>query len=157
MVLIYTKKNQNRSRNGLSMTIFSLRNCVILLRTTRDKTGSFGADLYQKDPKSVKKCPSNGHFLPERLRDSIENHMGPRGILLCSFLPKGSKTSQEIAELWLFSHKEVAWYNWEPHGTKGDPWVFICAKKIQNQSRNGWVMAIFTLRGCVISLRTTLD
>ena len=28
--------------------------------------------------------------------------MGPRGILLCSFLPKGSKTSQEIAEIWNF-------------------------------------------------------
>ena len=34
---------------------------------------------------------------------------------------------------------EVAWFHCEPHGTKGDPSVFICTKKIQNESR---VMAI---------------
>ena len=35
--------------------------------------------------------------------------------------------------------------------------VLICTKKIQIWTRNGWVMAIFPLRGCVIPLRTTWD
>ena len=42
-------------------------------------------------------------------------------------------------------------------GTKGDPWVFICVKKIQHRSRNGLVTDIFPHRRCVISLRTTRD
>ena len=40
---------------------------------------------------------------------------------------------------------------------KASLWVFICTKNIQNRLRNGWVMAIFPLRGCVIPLRTTWD
>ena len=35
--------------------------------------------------------------------------------------------------------------------------MFICTKKIQNMSRNGWIMAIFSLRGWVIPLSTTWD
>ena len=38
-------------------------------------------------------------FPPERLCDSIENQMGQKGILRCSFVPKRSKISQEMAEL----------------------------------------------------------
>ena len=83
--------------------------------------------------------------------------MGQKEILGCSFVLKIYKIGQEMAELWLFSHWEVAWFQWEPHWTKGDPLVFICAKKISNLSRNGWVIAIFPLRGCVISMRTTWD
>ena len=93
--------------------------------------------LNQKDPKSFKKWLSYGYFPAEMLHDSIENHMGQKWILSCSFKPKRSKISQEIAELWLFSHWEVEWFHWEPHGTKGNPWVFICTEKIHNPSRNG--------------------
>ena len=98
---------------------------------------------------------SYGYFPTGRLRDFIENHVGPKGILGCSFVPKRSKIGQEIAELWLFSYWEVAC--WEPHRSKGNHWVFNYSKKIQNWSRNGWVTAIFLLRGCVISLRTMWD
>ena len=48
-----------------------------------------------------------------------------------------------MAELWLFSHWEVAWFHWEPLGTKGDAWAFICTKNIQNRSRFDWVIVIF--------------
>ena len=114
-VFMFTKKISNRSRNGWVIAFFPLRGCVISLRTTRDQRGSLDVHLCQKDPKSVKNWLSYGYFPTGRLRDFIENHMGP----------------------------------------KGNPWVFICAKKIQNRSRNGWVTAIFPLWGCVISLRTT--
>ena len=137
------------------MAIFPLIGCVIPLRTTWDKRVFFGVHLYQKDPKFVQKWLSYGHFPPQRLCDFIENYMWQKGILCCSIVPKWSKLGQELAELWPFSPWEVAWFHWEPHRTKGDPLVFICNKKIQNLSRNGWVMTIFTLRGCVIPLRTT--
>ena len=78
----------------------------------------------------------------KRLRDSIEKHMGQRGFLWCSFVPKRSKIGQEMAELWPFSHWEVVWFHWEAHGTKWDPLVFICTKKIQNWSRNSWIRGI---------------
>ena len=58
--------------------------------------------MYQKDPKSAKKWLSYGHFLTERLCDSIEKHMGQNGILWCLFVPKISKIGQEIAELGAF-------------------------------------------------------
>ena len=126
----------------------------------------------------------------KRLRDSKENHMGQKGILWCSLVPKRSKIGQEMAELWsrgcvtplrttwekggslsvhlyqkdlksvkkwLSYGQEVAWFHWEPHGTKGDPWALICTNNIKNWSINGLVMAIFPLRGCVIPLRTTCD
>ena len=60
---------------------------MIPLRTTWDKRGSFGVHLYQKDPKSAKKRLSYGHFLTERLRDSIEKHIGQNGdplVLICT-------------------------------------------------------------------------
>ena len=47
-------------------------------------------------------------FPTERLGDFIEIYMGPKGILRCSFVPKISKVGHEMAELWLFSHWEVA-------------------------------------------------
>ena len=40
------------------------------------------------------------------------------------------------------------WFCWEPQGTKGNPWVLICTKKIQNPSRNGWVIAVFHQEVC---------
>ena len=95
------------------------------------------------------------YFSIERLCYFIEIQMGPKEILGCSFMPQRSEIGQEMAKLQLFSYWEVGWFYWEPHETKGDPWVFICATKIGNRSRNGWVMAILPLRGCVISLRTT--
>ena len=52
-----------------------------------------------------------------------------------------------MAKLGPFSPWENAWFHWEAHGTKEDPLVFICTKKIQNWSRNGWFMAILLLRG----------
>ena len=88
---------------------------------------------------------------------SLRTTWDQRGSFGFSFVPKRSKIGQEMAELWLFFHWEVVWFHWDPQGTTGDPWVFICAKKIQNRSTNGWVMAIFPLGGCVISLRTTCD
>ena len=86
------------------MAIFPLRGCMILVRTIYYKWGSLGVHQYQKDPKSVKKWLSYGYFLTERLCDLIENHMGPKGTLGCSFVPKISKVGQDMAELWLFSH-----------------------------------------------------
>ena len=81
-----------------------MRGCLIPFWATWDKRGSFGVPLYQKEPKSVKKLLSEGHFP------------------------------------W-----EVAWFHWEAHRTKGHPLVFICTKKIQNWSRNGWITAIFPI------------
>ena len=43
----------------------------------------------------VKKWLSYDHILPERLGDSCEDHMGQKGILMCSFVPKRSKTTLE--------------------------------------------------------------
>ena len=152
------------------------------------KEASLGVHLYLKDPKSVQKWLICCYFPTERLRDSIENHMGQKGdpwvlictkkiknlyrdgwvkaifplrccliplrttwdkrsILGCSFVPKRFRICQEMAELWLFSHKEVAWFHWEPHGTKRYPWVFICTKKIQNPFRNCPLMGICPLWG----------
>ena len=75
---------------------------MIPLGSTWDKRGSFGVHVYQKDPKSAKKWLSYGHFLTERLCDSIEKHMGQNGILRRLFVPKISKIGQEIAELGAF-------------------------------------------------------
>ena len=111
------------------MAIFPLIGCMIPLRTTWDKRVFFGVHLYQKDPKFVQKWLSYGHFPPQRLCDFIENYMWQKGILCCSIVPKWSKLGQELAELWPFSPWEVAWFNWERHGTKGDPFVFIWNKK----------------------------
>ena len=119
--------------------------------------GSLGVHLYQKYPKSVKKWLSYGYIPTERLSDSIENPMGQKGILGCSFVPKRSIIHQEMAKLWLFSTWEVAWFHWEPHGKKGYPLVFVCTKEIQKRSKNDWVMAFFTLRGCVIPWKITWD
>ena len=119
------------------------------------------------------KIPSYGHFPPERLCDSIENHMGQKGFLWCSVVPKGSKIFQEwqftparlhdsienhkgqrrplglhlykkhpkLAKEWLsYDHfsPERLHDSIENHtGQKGDPWVLIFTKKIQNLSRNG--------------------
>ena len=110
-------KIQNQSRNGWVMTIFPLRGCVISLRFRWDQRRSSGVHLCHKDPKSVKKWLSYNYFHTERLRDFIENHMRPKGILGCSFVPQRSEIGQEMAELWLFSRWEVAWFHWEPHGT----------------------------------------
>ena len=99
----------------------------------------------------------NGWVMVKRLGDSIESHMGQKGILWCSFAPKSSKMGQEMAELWPFSPWKVAWFHWEAHGTKQDPLVFICSKKIQNRPRNGWVIGISSLRGCVIPLGSRWD
>ena len=77
---------------------------MISLRTIWDQRGSLGVHMCPKYPKSVKKRLSYGYFSTERLRDFIENHMGPKGILWCSFVPKRSKIGQEMAELQLFFH-----------------------------------------------------
>ena len=61
-----------------------------------------------------------------------------------------------MAELWLLSPWEVAWFNWEPLGTKGDPLLFICNKNIQNQSRNCRVMAIFPPERLCDSIETNM-
>ena len=129
-MFIFAKKIQNWSRNGKVMAIFPMKDCVISMKTAWDQRGSLGVHLCKKDLKSVKKWLSYGYFPTERLRDIIENLTGPKGILWCSIVPKRFKIGQEMAELWLFSHWEVAWFQWEPHGTKRHPWVFICAKQI---------------------------
>ena len=59
---------------------------VFNLRTTWDKRVSLDINLYQKDAKSVKEWLRYGHFAPERLRGSIENHMGQMGTLECLFI-----------------------------------------------------------------------
>ena len=138
------------------MAILPLRGCVILSRTTWDKRGPLGVHLCQKISKSVNKRLSYGSFPTERLGDSIQNHIGQKRTLWCSFVPKRSQIRQETADLWLFSNWKVARFYWEPHWTK-DPLVFICTKMIQNPSRNGWFMAIFPMRSCVIQLKITWD
>ena len=60
------------------MLIFSLRGCVIPLRTSWYKRECLCVHLYQKDPKYVKKWLSYGHFLPESLHDSIGNFKDER-------------------------------------------------------------------------------
>ena len=128
---------------------------MIPLRTTWDKRKSFLVHLYQKDLKSVRKWLSYCHFLPERLRDSIENHMGPRGILLCSFLPKGSTTSQEIAEIWNLpterlrdsienntGQKGVLWCSFVPKISKfgqemAELWIFP-PERLHDSMRTRW-------------------
>ena len=60
---------------------------VIPLRIILDKRGSIGVHLYEKDFKWVKKWLNYGHFLPKRLGDSIENHMGQKGnplVFICT-------------------------------------------------------------------------
>ena len=80
---------------------------MIPLRSTWDKMGSFGVYLYQKYPKSVKKWLSYGYFLTERLLDSIENHMGQKGMLGHSFVPKISQIGQDLTELLSFSPERL--------------------------------------------------
>ena len=82
---------------------------------------------------------------------------GTKGILWWSFVPKRFKIGQEMAKFWQFSFWEVAWFHWEPYGTKGNSMVFICTKKTKNWSKNDWIIAIFSLRGCVNSLGTRWD
>ena len=100
--LICTEKIKNWSRNGWATAIFPLRGCVIPFRTTWDKRRYLGAHLYHKYPKSVKKWLRYGYFPVGRLGDSIENHMGQKGILGLFFVPKISKISQQMAGLGLF-------------------------------------------------------
>ena len=136
---------------------FSLWEVVWFHWEPHGRKGILGHWSAPKRSKPVKKWLSYGYFPPGRLCDSIENHMGQKAILGCSFVPKIYKIGQEMAELWLFSHWEVSWFHWEPNGTEGHPCALICAIKIQNRSRNGWGMAISPLKGCVIPLRTTWD
>ena len=77
---------------------------MISVRTIWDQRGSLVIHLCQKDPKLVKKWLSYGYFSNERLHDFNENHMEPKENHGYSFLPKGSKISQEMAELLLFFH-----------------------------------------------------
>ena len=79
------------------MSIFPLGGCLIPSRTTLDKRGSFSVHLTRFE--IGQEMAQLWYFSPERLRDSIANHMGQRGILGCSFVPKRSKISQEMAEL----------------------------------------------------------
>ena len=80
---------------------------MISMITTWDQRGSLGIHLCQKDPKSVKKWLSYGYFLTERLLDSIENHMGQKGMLGHSFVPKISKIGQDLPELLSFSPERL--------------------------------------------------
>ena len=75
---------------------------MIPLRTKWDIRASLRIDLCHKDPKSVKKWLSYGHFPTEGLRDSIENHLGQKGMLGHSFVPKISKIGQDLTELLSF-------------------------------------------------------
>ena len=75
---------------------------MISLRTRWDQREYLGVHLCLKDPKSVKKWLSYGYFPTDSLRDSIENHIGQKGMLGCSFVPKISKIGQDLAELWPF-------------------------------------------------------
>ena len=101
--LLVTKRSKI-GREMAELLPFSPWEVVWLHWEPNGKKGNpFVVYLYQKDPKSVKKWLSYGHFHPERLRDSIENHMEQKGVLWFSFVPKGSKIIQEIAESWPFS------------------------------------------------------
>ena len=75
---------------------------MIQLRTSWDKRGSLGIDLYQQYKELVNKWLGYGNFPPERLCDSIQNHMRQKGMLGCLFVPKISKIGQDLAELWPF-------------------------------------------------------
>ena len=88
-----------RSRIGQEMAELWSRGCVIPRRTTWDKRGSFGVDLYQKDLKSVKTWLSYSHFPIERLHDSIDSLVGQKRILwsLVVICTKKSKVFLEMA------------------------------------------------------------
>ena len=49
----------------------------------------------------------------------IENHMGPKGILGCLFVPKRSKIGQEMAVLYLFPTETLPNLNENHMGPKG--------------------------------------
>ena len=118
------------------MAIFQLKSCTILLRTTLDE-GPLGVHLYQNDPKSIKKWLIYGYFPNEKLRDSIENHMGqtgPFGVHLCHKDPKSIKiqlsygyfTTERLRDS-IENHigqwtTGTLWCSFIP---KGDPLVFI--------------------------------
>ena len=106
-VLNCTKKIQNPSRKGWVMAIFPLIGCVILMRTKRDKRGSLGVHLYQKDPKSVKKWLSYGHFPCEVAWCNWGTYGTEGGSLGLHLYHERSKICQEMAELWPFSCWEV--------------------------------------------------
>ena len=75
---------------------------MISVRTTWDQRISLDVHLCQKDLKSVYKWLSYGYFPTERLCDSIENHLGQKGMLGHSFVPKISKIGQDLTELLSF-------------------------------------------------------
>ena len=68
------------------------------------------------------------------------------GSFVVHLYQKDSKSVKKWLSYGHFPPCEVVWFHWEPHGTKGEPLVFICTKKIQNRSRNGWILSIFPLR-----------
>ena len=80
------RKDKKSDSKWLSHGNFPMRGFMIPLRTIWDKRGSLGIYFYQKDQQSVNKWLSYGNFSPERLRDSIENHIGKKASG-CSFVP----------------------------------------------------------------------
>ena len=104
------------------------------LRTKWGKRGSLGFHLYLKEPKLVKKWL----FSPERLRDSIGNHMGQKGdpwlFLLYQKDPKSVKKWLIYDNCPIKRLCDSIENNMEQ---KGNTWVFVCTKMIQNWSRNG--------------------
>ena len=77
------------------------------------------------------------------------NHMGPKGILGCSFVPKISKMGQGMAELCFFPTERLSDFienKWNQRGSLG---VHLCKKDLKSVKK--WLSyAIFQLRGCVI-------
>ena len=133
LLFICTKMIKKRSKSGWVMTIFSLRGWVIPVRTIWVKRGSLCVHLYRKDPK----LPQRGWVIP--MRTTLDKS-GSLGVNLYQNDPKSVKK-------WLsnchFTTKRLG-DSIENHlGQKVDPWVFICTKNIQNQSRNIRDMVLF--------------
>ena len=84
--------------------------------------------LCQKELKSVKKRLSYCYFPSERLCNFNDNHIGPNGILGCSFVPERSKIGQEMAELCYFPTERLCDSIENNMGQKGILWCSFVPK-----------------------------
>ena len=111
------------------MAILPLRGCVVLSRTTWDKRGPLGVHLCQKFSKSINKRLSYGSFPTERLGDSIQNHIGQKRTLWCSFLIKLIQNSSRNGWLMAISPLRVCMIPLQTTWDKREPFdVHLCQK-----------------------------
>ena len=70
------KTDENRSKNGLDMTMLPLRGRMIPLGTVWDNGVTFGCHLYLKWQELFKKWARYGHFILGKLSDVIKDCLG---------------------------------------------------------------------------------